>query len=142
MKTGRAITNVWMIAVVMVILGLTAGNSHAQVIKPTSAVSIPAPRVQNPESDMLKDANLSGGGTSGDILSETHSNPAGGNYWRWESAVQATGVGIVTFTLPTDSTVGELQHGVLGPGGGNASSPLSSVFMPRSQHSDQSGEMR
>jgi len=105
MMTGKRITNGLMVAVVaMGVLGLTAGVSQAQdIITPTSATANQNGYPDNDFAEIVNGVGLSGGGTSGDILSETHATATGGNWAAFQGS-PFTG-DTATFALPAASTV-------------------------------------
>ena len=109
MMTRKTITNGLMVAVVaMGIVGLTAEISQAQVINPTAVVESSGSSTPG----WIIDGSGLPGGLGGDILTKEHAANGYGNYWVTASLLPSDTT--MTFTLPTDSTVGAVHHWVCG----------------------------
>jgi hypothetical protein len=91
--------------VTIVSIALAAAPAHAAVITPASEV---ATSQFGDWLDTIDGTGLSGGGTSGDILSETHATGGGGNFALFPGGPDYTGESI-TFTLAAPSTVNEVH---------------------------------
>ena len=83
--------------------GLALSANAATIITPTSATA--SGGGSGSPTNIVDSSGLSGGGISGDILSETHATASGGNWFGLNPFAGQT----ITFVVPTDSTVDQVH---------------------------------
>ncbi len=95
-------TTAFLVAGLMVIFAMTAATAQAGIITPTVASATSSINTTRDMDGTIDGAGLSGGGTSGDILSETHASTGGTGPTYWLGTTSVTQVLDFTLAAATD----------------------------------------